>query len=726
MKQSKKASVFLMDELDTTVRGPRTSHSSSATQHRRRRALLLPAAAPSDDGIGEKARKNTTPFSSTGNEFHEAKHRHPRPDADVVRAPPSKSTMTRRGGILGRIFGTKSSKPYPPESNTTSSIRNDRSSAVTHATLRSSSVHSINTSGHSLHGPSSPPAKTGGANNIHDDGADEELTEFLHEVQDGTSSIHDLLEGRRWNVLRRYLQTRAGREEVLVLDLDLNAEISSSPSSSAAASPDQDDEACGTSSSGMPNPLHLALWSGAPAHIVAQMLGIRPSLAVHTDDFGRAALHIACLTTHLDLGLEGGDDNGEEEDSEDDNVEDDDDQHYRGHKLDPDLHDGTYDELALSARRLQTAAQDRIRAERRRARLAARRRAQRAERLRIFAILRKLIATDPSIVNRPEAEGLCCIEIAILCGADNEVVYLLRKCSEAHWKEVEAIQKTHVSGSSTCSIDMVPDGHRLVEDVVADMVSRGIVSTNTAAASRVTTSSNTDLTTVVASTSTNTSSDADSRSPTGTANDHDQYQQNRPPLRRGNSWWRLRKRATLSDYLSQSFHKAGPLLAADVHHQTDDNNKTYKTKKWTKTKKNNDNHNKTYNMKTYKTKKRTKATPKPPSKERAYAKYDIAPVAPAVAIDDQIMEGIFADDDVFFSYVPPAGFATAGSSKSSGGTDTNQKMKAAKMSYEPHPYLTFGSDSDSVNSLASSSSELSTVVIPLRDDDRNTYRAVTA
>ena len=143
-------------------------------------------------------------------------------------------------------------------------------------------------------------------------------------------------------------------------------------------------------------------------------------------------------------------------------------------------------------------------------------------------------------------------------------------------------------------------------------------------------------------------------------------------------------------------------------------------KKSTKKKKNNNDNNNNNHDKTYK--KRTKTPKKPSSMERAYAKYDVAPV---VAIDHQSMEGIFAYDDVFFSYAPPAGFADAASSKSS-GTDKHQKMKAAKMSYEPHPYLTFGSDSDSVNSLASSSSELSSVVIPLRDDDRNTYRAVTA
>ena len=253
------------------------------------------------------------------------------------------------------------------------------------------------------------------------------------------------------------------------------------------------------------------------------------------------------------------------------------------------------------------------------------------------------------------------------------------------------------------------DGHELVDKVVDDMVTKGILSSGTAASSRMPTSSDAHL----AASATNGTSDANdavsssgtsASSPTNNDDDghhhHNQHQQqeHRPPLRRGNSWWRLRKRTTLSDYLSQSFRKAGPLFAADdtcADDKTDDKTSTKKKK------------NKT-------TEKRTKAS-KPPSTERAYAKYDV----PAVPIDDRI----FADDAASFSHFSPAGLA-AGGSKSSSGSGTDNQMIPAKMSYEPHPYLTFGSDSDSVQS--ASSSELSSVVIPLRDDDRNTYQAVTA
>jgi len=37
-------------------------------------------------------------------------------------------------------------------------------------------------------------------------------------------NVNDMIEQRRWDVLVPYLKTRAGREEVLVLDLDATAD----------------------------------------------------------------------------------------------------------------------------------------------------------------------------------------------------------------------------------------------------------------------------------------------------------------------------------------------------------------------------------------------------------------------------------------------------------------------------------------------------------------------
>ena len=208
------------------------------------------------------------------------------------------------------------------------------------------------------------------------------------------------------------------------------------------------------------------------------------------------------------------------------------------------------------------------------------------------------------MINRPEAEGLCCIEIAILCNAAVEVVYLLRKSSEAYWKSL---------GRSLSSLS----GKRLVDEVVAAMALRGMLigsptttvpgrSTTTTTAKTATNISISEGTTTTCTTATVLTA----RAITSTTIDQHWHH---PPLRRGNSWWRQRKCTALSDYLSQT--KQGPLLAGflvPAEEALDDDD----------TKINTDNKQKT----------------EKPSPERAWAKYDVVSIG-CCFIDDN-------DDDV--------------------------------------------------------------------------------
>jgi len=393
----------------------------------------------------------------------------------------------------------------------------------------------------------------------------------------------------------------------------------------------------------------------------------------------------------------------EEEEKEEEDSIDDDGQYYRGMRLDSSDDDDDDDDLDLAddldldrsrRNRSQTMSTSHGRHSRHRqkrvaalVRAANRRTAEAHEKHRVFTIFRILIASDPTQINRPEAEGLEPIEIAILCEADAEVVHLLRKCSEAHWKRAKA-------GATTTT---KTTGQELVDGVVTHMVERGIVRPDVAAAAEA----------------------PSPHPPAGSAPTVDcddpgldcdaaAAARGQPPLRRGNAWWRRRKRATLSDYLGQSFQKRGPLLLAAAGSNSDRGDHLPSSQKGP-------NHKTT---KTVKTTARTKSKNKTPKKERAYAKYDVPPnayerhdVPPTVSIDSHVMvEGIapLRDDD------------------------RDHHHTAKMVPFEPHPYYgMLDSDLDSVHSASSSFSSSDEVsassgALALKEDDRNTYRAVTA
>ena len=666
----------LENDLDMTAQGSRTdnstgrhtcsnsSSSSSSSNRQRRRARLVPT-------FGEE-QVNSSSTCTAAPRLHVYAHTQRagtrKPDADVHVHVKSSLATKSTGGLFGRIFGLSSRhKTSTTCASANKHSNNDRSSAITQVTaMSSSSFHSCKASVSSLCETSGDGTNT----------CTSSTCTCTCTCTCMTVDVNDLIEQRRWGVLVPYLKTRAGREEVLMLDLDATVgdQQIHIRAGSHADKKDEDEEhedentetntsrSTRSTMTRAANPLLLAPWGGAPESVVAALLDIRPSLAVHADAFGRAALHVACLTTHLDLDIDNGDDNGSSDDEDDGEDAEANEEDNLGLTFD----DGGLQQLALSAQRSAVAQ----RAQRRRVRRALHRQAsqlaRRAERDRVMSVLRRLIAADPSMINRPEAEGLCCIEISILCNAAVEVVYLLRKCSEAYWKSLEVQKSTRTLSPMS--------GKRLVDEVVAAMAQRGM-SIGTPIAS-ATTVPDTSTTTTTAKTATNISisegttttaaaTDATATAKAITSTTIDQHRHHQP-LRRGNSWWRRRKRTVLSDYLSQSFHKQGPLLTGvlvPAEEAVDDDDAKTNTDNKQKTEK--------------------------PSLVRAWTKYDANPGPNTTPIGSCSIDG--NDDDV-------------GRKKSSEMARSNSNGSVA----------------------SSSSGSSSSGMLPLTEDDRHTYIAGTA